>query len=361
MSAAPLDPAGSKAAPAAASVHVHVRCPRCEADDANLRHRLVASSIVTCRRCGQSYVDPRVSTAEIERKLQMWAAQDVVDEERLRQAFDASALEYYARLLACIAPHLRSPGRRLLDVGCGTGAFLKVARDARWLVSGIGLGIASARFAGENLGLSVRRGSLYDFEAPAASFDAVSMIEVIEHLERPREALLRVRRMLAPQGLLLVTTPNFDSLYRRMFGARWWVVNCEDEHIVLFTLDTLAGMLADCGFEVVHGHIRGIDTLGIAREALDWIRGRQRDSFAHGAAVRGYYEARSAKARAKSALRRLGILQAGRRLLRSLDRAWMWRWSPTFAWGEQLIVVARPRSAQAGRAAPGGSGFMATD
>lgn len=327
--------------------YVHVNCPRCGADDAALRYRLNVSSIVTCRICGLSYVDPRVSGPDIERKLQLWAEQDVVDDERLRTAFEPGALEYHARFLAWLSRHARLPGRRLLDIGCSTGAFLKVARDAGWQTQGLEIGIASARYAREILGLEVSRGSIYDFEAPAGSYDAMAMIEVIEHLEQPRLALSQAHRLLKPDGLLLVTTPNFDSLYRRLFGNRWWVINCEDEHIVLYTLDTLAAMLEECGFEVVHRHVRGIDSLGMAREMRDRFLGGAKNPSHPGAAVGGYYESRAAKTRIKNALRKMGILNATRWLLRGLDTTYSWRGSPTFAWGEQLVTIARRPRTQA--------------
>mgnify|MGYP000874339930 CR=1 FL=1 len=323
--------------------YVHVLCPRCGADDARFRYRLDVSSIVSCRACGLCYVEPRVSSVDLQRKLQQWAEQDVVDDERLRSAFEPGALEYYARFLAWMTRYARGPGRRLLDIGCSTGAFLSVARKAGWQAQGVEIGRASATYARDVLGLDVQHGTLYEVDAPPASCDGVAMIEVIEHLEHPRLALDCVRRLLKPDGVLLVTTPNFDSLYRRLFGSRWWVINCEDEHIVLFNLATLVGMLDDAGFEVVFRHIRGVDVMGLLREAR---RGRLREIPAlapSGAAVRGYYEARSAKARVKALLGSFGILRLTRSLFRALDHSYAWRASPTHAWGEQLVVVARRR------------------
>lgn len=325
---------------AAVTERVHVPCPRCGADDAGHRLKLVESAIVTCRACAMSYVNPRVTSGHIERKLQSWAQQDVVDEERLRIAFEAGNFEHYGRLLAALGAHAQGPGRRLLDVGCSTGAFVTAARDAGWQVQGLEIGAASAAYARDTLGLDVRRGSFYDFAASAGSLDAVAMLEVIEHLERPADAARRIAGLLRPGGLLLVTTPNFDSLYRRLFGSRWWVVNCEDEHIVLFNLATLEGLLRDNGFEVVFRRIRGLDVLGLAREAKRSLMGSSAPAAAQGDGA-GHYEQRESITRAKSLLSKLGVLGAAKTLLRGLDRTFAWRASPTFAWGEQLVVVAR--------------------
>lgn len=326
--------------PAAVTGLVRVPCPRCGADDAAHRLELVESAIVTCRACAMSYVNPRVASGRLESKLQSWAQQDVVDEERLRIAFDAGNLEHYGRLLAALGANAQGPGRRLLDVGCSTGAFMSVARDAGWQVQGLEIGVASAAYARESLGLDVRRGSLYDFGAPAGTLDAVAMLEVIEHLERPAEAARRIAGLLRPGGLLLVTTPNFDSLYRRLFGSRWWVVNCEDEHIVLFNLATLEGLLRDNGFEIVSSRIRGLDVLGLAREARRSLSAARAPAVEQGGPA-GHYEQRESITRAKALLSRAKILGGAKAMLRALDRTYTWRASPTFAWGEQLVVIAR--------------------
>lgn len=318
---------------------VPVACPRCGGTRAEPRYRLVRSSIVTCHGCGLSYVTPRMASAHLEEKLQAWADQDVVDAQRLGEAFSPGNLEHYARLLRLLARHAPC-GRRLLDVGCSTGAFLTVARDAGWEVKGVEIGAASARHAREALGLDVTRGSLYGYGAAPGTFDAVAFLEVIEHLERPAEALDRIRELLVPGGLLLLTTPNFDSLYRRLFGSNWWVVNCEDEHIVLFNRQTLSGLLRERGFEVLEARNRGLDFHGMLREARRSRAGAPVAAPVELAAA-GYYESRERRARLKRVLQRVGVLPAAKAALRGLDATFSWRASPTRGWGEQLIFVAR--------------------
>lgn len=323
--------------------YLHVICPRCGADDASFRYRLKVAALVTCSRCDMTYVEPRLSSAELERKLQQWAEQDVLDDERLRLAFEPATLDYCARFLQRLTRHAGGPGRRLLDVGCSTGAFLSVARDAGWQVQGLEIGTASSSYARQVLNLDVCRGSLYDFDPPPASYDAIAMIEVIEHLPDPRGAMARVRGWLKPGGVLLATTPNFDSLYRRLHGTRWWVVNCEDEHIVLFTLETLCGMLQETGFSICEQHIQNLDVLGLLREFRGGVGQRDDAVCGPAGAVAGYYTARSAKARIKRVMQGFGALQAARALLRAMDKSYTARLSPTYAWGEQLVVVARRR------------------
>jgi SAM-dependent methyltransferase len=73
------------------------------------------------------------------------------------------------------------------------------------------------------------------------------MFDVIEHLFHPREVLEGVRRVLAPNGLFVVTTPNFNALSRRALGAQWATLS-PLEHMYYYTEATLRQMLETCGF-----------------------------------------------------------------------------------------------------------------
>ena len=102
-------------------------------------------------------------------------------------------------------------GKRVLDAGCGAGSgSAELAARAR-LVVGIDVSADAIDFARENypLGnLRFERGSCSSLPHPEASFDLVVAFEVIEHLENWRELLAEARRVLAPGGRFIVSTPN---------------------------------------------------------------------------------------------------------------------------------------------------------
>lgn len=309
-----------------------VGCALCGGRDARQRYVLQRARILTCAACGMSYVSPRVPGPVMRARLQRWAVQDTVDAERLAIAFEPNTMRLYARYVRRLTALAGGPGR-LLDVGCATGSFLEAARRQGWTVEGLELGQASAAYARDVLGLTVREASLYDAEPGDGRFDAIVFLEVIEHLEDPPAALARLYRWLRPGGLLLLSTPNFDSLYRRLHGAGWWVVNCEEEHIQLFTRSTLRRALRGAGFAVLSHGSRSIDYAGILSQA----RGaRQGPAVAH-----GYYAARSRKLRLKALLRRAGLLAVSRAALALQDRLLSLPGSPLSGLGEQLVAIAR--------------------
>lgn len=116
-----------------------------------------------------------------------------------------------------------TPGR-VLDVGCGTGFLLERLAVEGWSGVGIDLSPDSVQLAEERLErlgfaehVGAEVGSAY--EPPSGPFDLVTVTDVLEHLEDPRECLRAIKREIAPGGLLVVSTPNRRSLP----GARRWL------------------------------------------------------------------------------------------------------------------------------------------
>jgi 2-polyprenyl-6-hydroxyphenyl methylase/3-demethylubiquinone-9 3-methyltransferase len=122
------------------------------------------------------------------------------------------------------APGATDPGRRrVLDVGCGGGFLLERLASRGYSGVGIDLSPESVQIAQrrlEELGAADRLraevGSAY--EPPEGEYDLITLTDVLEHLERPRECLAALRDRLAPGGLLVISTPNRRSLP----GARRW-------------------------------------------------------------------------------------------------------------------------------------------
>jgi SAM-dependent methyltransferase len=169
----------------------------------------------------------------------------------------------YRDLLRSFEPHRQT--NRILDFGCGAGFFLEEARAAGWEVfgneySGHAIHLALAK------GLDVRRGALADANFGSAAFDVATAFEVFEHLRDPVHEAAELARVLRPGGLLYGTTPNFNSLSRRLLGPRWNVIEYP-EHLCYFTSRAIESWLRRSGFKPARIETTGL-SVGRLRRSL---------------------------------------------------------------------------------------------
>lgn len=196
--------------------------------------------IVTCRVCSLSYADPLTSLKTLqERYAQMEDPEYLEEEAGRRQA---------ARRLLRVIHHYHQPGR-LLDVGCAYGFLLDEARQWGWEVHGLELSRWAADHAAKCLGLSVKLGKVENAQYPLGWFDGIVLIDVLEHLPDPRGTLEVLRRLLAPQGILTVVTPDFGGLASHLLGSHWWGI--QEAHLSYFDKRTLKRLLEATGFTVM--------------------------------------------------------------------------------------------------------------
>jgi len=157
--------------------------------------------------------------------------------------------------------------RRFLDVGCATGMLLAHLRNRGWEVEGVEVCPQSAEHGVRERGLRIHVGTLEEASLPPDAFAVVHFSHLIEHVPDPRAFLCEVRRILAPDGHLIVTTPNVDGFQARLFGQRWR--SAIADHLVLFSKRTLRETLARSGFRVVKVRTWG----GLAKGAAPgWIK-----------------------------------------------------------------------------------------
>lgn len=139
-------------------------------------------------------------------------------------------------------------GGRLLDVGCGHGLLVDEAAKRGWDAIGIELSADAAAYARDRLGLDVRESTLDGLQADPGSFDAIVMADVIEHLDDPQAAIDRCHELLAPDGVLLVVTPDPASPTARIAGPRWW--GYLPAHTYLLPRHTLRELLSARGLVI---------------------------------------------------------------------------------------------------------------
>lgn len=209
--------------------------------------------LVRCRRCGLTYVGERrhdyTLTRASERKSSELA-------ERVRtlglvnESVEAAEAPWRQELFEQRLRHLQrhiSSGR-LLEVGCASGEFLRPAARSGFDVAGVEpepITSAQAR----DRGLNVVTSTLAEASYGVGSFDAVALFHVLEHLDSPRQTLTEISRILKPGGVLAIETPNIDTVWFRLLGARWRQLI--PDHYFFFTPRTLRRLLEETGFQLV--------------------------------------------------------------------------------------------------------------
>ena len=143
--------------------------------------------------------------------------------------------------LNALRPHVEPEGKKLLDIGTGRGYLLDVAREMGFDCHGLDIsayaaGKASAGFPGR-----IFRGRLEEAGYADAAFDVVTMTDFLEHISDPAGLMAEARRVLKPGGLLLIITPDTDSLTRKLLGCRWF--QYKYEHVIYWNRRSLDQLL----------------------------------------------------------------------------------------------------------------------
>jgi 2-polyprenyl-3-methyl-5-hydroxy-6-metoxy-1,4-benzoquinol methylase len=205
--------------------------------------------IVKCSQCGLIYANPRPSVARLIANYKNMIDPAYLEEERGRRLAAQSMLLELKRL---------KKFGRLLDVGCAVGFLLDEARQSGWEVYGIDLSKWAVEYAQNELKLkNVSQAILRNAHYPSNFFDAVVLKDSIEHLTDPKSTLIEIRRILKPDGILCVNTPDISSLVSRILRARWWGI--KQVHLYYFNRKSLRQMLDRAGFFPVktktHGRV----------------------------------------------------------------------------------------------------------
>ena len=228
-----------------------VACAICGVDDARVLSRRARwgqrVTTVVCRRCGLVYASPRPEREQLARFYREHIYTQYIDasgrfQERLLAASRTQARDTFEYFVGRAGQRLA--GARVLEIGCGLGDFLVLARQADARVLGLELEGPYADFAEKHHDLSIARGRVEDLET-AAPFDVIALFHVVEHLEDPVGVLAALRPRLAAGGRLFIEVPDFMGPWRIPFTEFLRL-----EHLYNFSSETLRGVLARAGFRV---------------------------------------------------------------------------------------------------------------
>jgi SAM-dependent methyltransferase len=158
-------------------------------------------------------------------------------------------------------------GGTLLDIGCGNGDFMLLARAMGWKVVGVEPDPKAAALCASR-GLDVLNGGIEAMVATGKRFDAVTLSHVIEHVPAPRETLAHCLELLRPGGMIWLGLPNPAAVGSKLFGTAWAGLH-PPYHLCLPGQAELEKWLAAAGFTDIRVLHRGVHA------RANWSRSRE--------------------------------------------------------------------------------------
>lgn len=221
-----------------------VSCNLCSGTSFRPHLKKFGHTIVGCRRCGLLFVNPRLQEEDLFKRY----GPDYFIEEYL-PAFGATPESYdldvavnrYSLYLG-ILEQARLSGRKILDVGAGAGFFIKAASQHGWEAEGVDVSETAASYGRDILKVRIHNRKFEDTDFGEGTFDAVTLLDTIEHLCDPLGCLSGIRRIMKKNGVLILNTPDVKSMSRLFLGKDWAVLS-PLEHLYYFNQKTLAVLL----------------------------------------------------------------------------------------------------------------------
>jgi cyclopropane fatty-acyl-phospholipid synthase-like methyltransferase len=173
------------------------------------------------------------------------------------QEYSSGAYKKYAESrdlkIATARPRLAAikslaTGRRLLDVGCGTGFFLELAAAEGFVAYGIEFSNVAISLARDDIRANIICGDVNSLlKQGTDKFDVVTAFDIIEHVQHPVQFLEDIREVLVPGGLLVLSTPDTEHFLRYLMRSKWPMLQ-PMQHTVLFSRRSIAALLECCRF-----------------------------------------------------------------------------------------------------------------
>jgi len=234
-----------------------VACHVCSSTDDTTYIEARGYRIARCKNCALWFVNPQPTVEELK---QFYATYDDGDQWRNME-------EHFNRGVRKAILRTKRRGA-ILDVGCGSGNFLRCMKEAGFSAFGIEPSGTGSEYARAEHGIDIYHGMIEDYLTlnSGRRFDVITLLNVLEHLTRPAQTLLQLDQLLASDGVLAIVVPDarFHDIVgrvRRLFGIPdpFWIERPKSflsgfklpDHLCSFQPDSITSLLRRCGFQVV--------------------------------------------------------------------------------------------------------------
>ena len=211
-------------------------CPVCSSNEHNFFITKSTIDYVTCKNCSCTYpknipnniADIYGGDEYVEEFIEIDGARDSYKKDR----FGKERIEILKSQIGDLK------GKKLLDVGCGTGWFLELCKEEGLECYGQELGSELAEYTSKRTGIKIFNDKISDISGFDNFFEIIVLFDLIEHLEDPVDFIKILKNKLVEGGIILIFTPNFNS-----FGISKLKENSSllipTDHICLFSPKTL--------------------------------------------------------------------------------------------------------------------------
>lgn len=219
-------------------------------------------TVVKCKHCNLHYLNPRPDVSELntiypsEYYAYHLQSKNVETENHNSLLYQARKFVYLNRLEKAISHCGHNKKLNILDIGCADGRALNWYRKVRSnTVNTFGVdfderAVERARAAGH----TVYQGRFEDVDMPTNFFDMAVATHVIEHVADSKAFARRAYEVIKPGGILLLETPNIDSLDARIFRQHHWGGYHFPRHWIFYSADSITRLVNELGFEVIEIH-----------------------------------------------------------------------------------------------------------
>jgi len=234
-----------------------------------------------CCACGTGYVNPQPSAESLKsfyaclghgsRSLTSFDKVMASEIEFPNSTVDAQRMVTYAKKL--LGP-CKDDKAKALDIGSGYGFFSKAALEQGFQVIAVNPASAENRIFQELNGFEPIPLFFEEVDFDTEKFDLVILSQVLEHLSDPFQVLVKVRKLIKPEGVIAIAVPNVDAILIKILKSRSSFLGLP-EHIIHFSRQSLSAILQRAGFNVnLHRYISRIPYYGISNRLN--IHGRSR-------------------------------------------------------------------------------------
>jgi 2-polyprenyl-3-methyl-5-hydroxy-6-metoxy-1,4-benzoquinol methylase len=206
---------------------------------------------VICKKCGLIYASQRMSKDTLahfynEEYFPLYASLNCHTEEELYLIQRKQGIE----LINTLSGYGINPPGLVIDIGCGTGGMLSAFYDMGWEILGIDFSEDLIRYGRAKLGNCLFSGDIFDFESESPA-DLILLSHIIEHLPDLKGFLIKLKKMIKPQGYIFIITPGIKIWGVRILGVKHYILNM---HLYYFSLETLKMVMNSGGFFLENGN-----------------------------------------------------------------------------------------------------------